>query len=284
MPSQHNMTGRTIALAGDTGSGKTTLLGEKAKADFRQTRKPSFLAAADDGGYESIKPLIKVGVVVVEDLPPGTDPFTWIGDINKRQGQKWAGAFANVFFDSATNLGAKQLDFVAKSNQQIGQQKTQKFTITQGNVVGLNNEAHFGLVQGFLRDHMWRSTWFTREGVDVVWTFALDRGEKADDTPTLGPKLVGKALTSIIPSWFNYFFRTVSIPVKDAPARHLLYIQEQPEIGGLGMSFGNARYPLDAVTPLPAVIEPASLVEALRLIEAGQQEAEEALRIELALA
>ena len=49
------------------------------------------------------------------------------------------------------------------------------------------------------------------------------------------------------------------------------------------MGFGNARYSLDASTPLPLSVEPASLVEALRLIEGGAEEAESNLRLELGL-
>ena len=52
-------------------------------------------------------------------------------------------------------------------------------------------------------------------------------------------------------------------------------------MGGLATSFGNARYPLDATSILPPYIEPASLTEALRLIELGQAEAEDVLRQEL---
>ena len=53
----------------------------------------------------------------------------------------------------------------------------------------------------------------------------------------------------------------------------LLHLQEKTELSGLGMSFGNSRYPLDATTPLPASIEPASLSEFWRLLQQGQDEA-----------
>jgi hypothetical protein len=108
------------------------------------------------------------------------------------------------------------------------------------------------------------------------------RGEKQDDTPVLGPMVAGKALTPAIPKWFRYTFRLVSVPTTQGQApRHLLYLQEQPDFGGTGMSFGNARYPIDAITPLPAVIEPASIIEAMELIEKAEAEAEEVLRKEL---
>ena len=170
---------------------------------------------------------------------------------------------------------------ITKTAGQVGQQKTQKLTVGSGLQVGANNESHYGLVQSFMLDQIWRSTWLASKGFDVLWTFGLDRSEKVDASLVIGPKLAGHALTAQIPKWFQYFFRMISIPVMGCPARHLLYLQEQPDLNGTGTSFGNPRYPLDAETELPAVLEPASLVEALRLIELGQAEADDQLRKEL---
>ncbi len=289
----NQQTGRTIALIGDTGAGKTTLIGEYAKEKFKRGEGRTLLFAGDMGGFDSIMPLVRVGVVQPVKIGPTDDPFLWVANGAKGKsldGESLLDGIGLVAFDSATNIGELILNWITKLPEQIGQQKTQKFTLSRGKqslVVGINNEAHYGVVQGFMRDTMWDSTWLTEQGnpgIDLIWTFALDRGEKADDTATLGPKLVGKALTSAIPKWFKYTFRVVSKTTSPGePPAHLLYIQEQPELGGMGMSFGNSRYPLDATTPLPAVIEPASLVEALRLIEQGQDEAEAALRAELGL-
>ncbi len=116
-----------------------------------------------------------------------------------------------------------------------------------------------------------------------MWTFSTDRGEKADDTPILGPKLAGKALTAAVPKWFRYTFRIVSIPMVDSTPRHVLYLHEQSENNGTVTGFGNARYPLAAQTPLPECIEPASLITALEMIENGQEEADAVLREELGL-
>lgn len=279
------MPGKTIALFGDTGSGKTPQFGELAKDVFKRTGKKSFLAAADLGGTDSIAPLIRAGIVIPSYMEQNEDPWIWINGLSTGKGIP-SEEIGLIGFDSGTSMGEGLLNYIAKDAKQFGQQKTQRFTVSSGNqtlTVGANNESHYGLVQNFLLDCIWRSTWLTLKGYDILWTFGLDRSEKQDSTPVLGPKLAGHALTSSIPKWFNYCFRLVSLPVSGAPARHMLYLQEQPDMNGMGMSFGNSRYPLDAQTPLPAVIEPASIVEAFRLIELGQAEADAALAAELGL-
>lgn len=172
-----------------------------------------------------------------------------------------------------------------KSDFQIGQQRTQKFVVSKGSTnlaVSINNEAHFGVVQQFMLEAIRNSTWLTKRGIDVIWTFALFRGEAQDRSLILGPKLAGRALTAFLPKEFRYTFRLASIPQEGEAPRHVLYTTEHPELAGMGHSFGNARYPL-GVSPLPPIVEPASLVNAIELIEAGQKEADELLIQELGL-
>jgi len=275
--------GRTIAVYADTGAGKTSQIGEYSKDLFKRDGKKLLLIAADLGGHESIKPHEKVGIVEVVPVEEKSDPFEWIN--NATSGQLISDQFGAIAFDSGTSISEALLNAITKDPGQVGQQKTQKFKVGEKRdlTVGANNESHYGLVQGFMLDQIWRSTWLTKKGIDVIWTFGLDRSEKVDQSLVVGPKLAGHALTSQIPKWFQYTFRLVSQPVPGGPARHLLYTQEQPDLNGTGVSFGNSRYALDATTELPAVIEPASIVEALRLIELGQEEAVENLKKELGL-
>lgn len=283
--------GRTIGLYADSGGGKTTQAGEYAKHVFKTLKKRTAYYGGDLGGYESIRPLERLGVLQpVEFDSQQDDPWLWIN--NATDGKFPDGTpmekedIGLIVFDSGSSISEAILSAITKSPLQIGQQKTQRFTVSRGEQtlsVGLNNEAHFGLVQSFMLDQIWKSTWLVKNALDVMWTFGVDRSEKQDKTPVIGPKLAGHALTAMIPKWFQYFFRLVSVPVQGEPARHLLYLQEQPELSGTGTSFGNARYPLDATTPLPAVIEPASIVEAIGLIEQGQAEAEARLREELGM-
>lgn len=278
------MAGITIGLYADTGAGKTTLAGEYAKYKRKESGLNTILYTSDRGGFESIKPLSDVGVMDVVQLQSTDDPWIWIN--NAASGVGLTDKHGLAIYDSGTSMGEALLTACAKSEFQIGQQRTQKFTVARGKEtvnVSINNEAHYGVVQGFMLDAIWKSTWLTAKNVDVLWTFSVHRGEEQDRTPILGPKLAGKALTAAIPKWFQYFFRITSTPVDGGSPKHTLHLTEATELAGLGHSFGNARYPLDAATPLPATIEPASLVKALTLIKAGQQEAQDKLKQELGL-
>jgi hypothetical protein len=275
-------TGKTIALYSLTGGGKTTQVGEYAKYVKRTRGLGTVLNSCDRGGYLSIAPLVRAGIITPNELGPDDDPFIWLdeGVRGVRVDPEKTGC---VVFDSGSSASEALLSRIAKADFQVGQQKTQKFVVAKGEKnlsVAINNQAHYGIAQQYMLDAIWTSTWLTRKGIDVIWTFTVYRGEEQDSTPILGPKLAGKALTAEIPKWFEYTFRLDSIPVDGAEPRHVLYTSEHSELGGMGHSFGNSRYPL-GVTPLPAVIEPASLVEAIELIEKGQQEADEKLKEEL---
>ena len=281
--------GRTVALFGDSGSGKTTQGGEFAKHTYKERGKKSVYYGADLGGHDSIAPLVRLGVVEVRPFGPSDDPWDWA--MAAAECKDLGDDIGLVIFDSATSMSEALLNSCAKlsaSGKDIGGRPAPKFKInraTEGTmVVGSNVDSHYMVVQNFMLDVIWRSTWLARErDVDVLWTFSVHRGEKADETPILGPKLAGKALTASIPKWFNYTFRIASIPQENQASRHLLYLQEQPDLGGFGMSFGNSRYPIDSTTPLPPIIEPASISEALNLIQGGQDEADATLRAELSL-
>lgn len=277
------MNGKTLAIYGDSGSGKSTQAGEYAKWVRKRRGKNSVLYSSDLGGYDSIGSLVRAGVVKPIELSPTDDPWIWIDDAVSGKGCDDSTGLA--IFDSGTSQAEALLSACAHADFQVGQQKTQKFTVARGAKslnVAINNPAHYGVVQGFLLDAIWKSTWLTRRNIDVLWTFSVHRSEEQDRTPILGPKLAGQALTAAIPKWFQFTFRISSIPQADAGPVHRLYLTEHQELAGLGHSFGNARYPL-GVTPLPPYIEPASISEALDLIERGQQEADQQLKIELGL-
>lgn len=277
--------GKTIALYAESGRGKTTQAGEYAKF-VRKTRKlNSVLNTADLGGYDSIGPLVRKGVITPNEFHPDQDnAWIWIDDAVS--GKNLTADIGCAVFDSGTSMSEALLTACSHSDFQIGQQRTQKFSVTQGKggdkslSVAINNEAHYGVVQGFMLDAIWKSTWLTRKGIDVIWTFSVHRGEEQDRTPILGPKLAGKALTAAIPKWFKYTFRLDTIPVEDGLPRHVLYTCVQPELAGMGHSFGNIRCPL-GVTPPPAVIDPASVVEAISALERAQDEADQLLDEEL---
>lgn len=273
--------GMTLELIGDSGSGKTTQAGELAKYVYKNRHKTTILHTSDRGGYDSISSLVRKGIVTVDELGEKDDPWVWINQAVS--GKRTKPETGLEVFDSGTSMSDMLLTACAKSDFQIGQQRTQSFRVNQGdNVlkVSINNEAHYGLVQQFMLDQIRQSTWLIKRGVDVLWTFSLFRGEDQDRTPILGPKLAGKALTPFLPKEFRYTFRITSIPQEGNVPIHRLYLAEHPELAGLGHSFGNARYPLGA-KPLPPFVEPASLPQALNLIAEGQAEADRLLEEEL---
>ena len=74
------MQGRSICLYGDSGSGKTTQLGEQAKRVRKLTQRGTILNTSDRGGHESIRPLVKLGVIQLNQLTDGMDPWIWVDD------------------------------------------------------------------------------------------------------------------------------------------------------------------------------------------------------------
>lgn len=271
--------GRTFALYGDSGAGKTTQIGEMAVDRYKRTKQVTRLNTADRGGYETLRPHVKLGIIRINEFPQDGNAFDWVNEVVRPAPDPEVGIEA---FDSATSMGEMLLSFCAKSPTKIGQQATQKFKAGES-LIGITNEAHFGLVQTFLLDAMFDSSWLIKRGQDVVWTFSTLRGESADQEAISGPMVAGKALTPKVPKWFNYCFRLVhKAGTNGESARRVLYTDAQPGETTQNISLANARYCLNATTPLPAVIDPASVVEALRLIELGQEEALDALRLELA--
>lgn len=274
--------GKTIELIGDSGSGKTTQFGEMAKWVWKSRKQKSKLSTCDRGGYDSIAPLVRLGIVEVNELGEKDDPWIWINAAVNGAASDDIGLEG---FDSGTSMGDILLTACSHADFQIGQQRTQKFSVSKGGsnlTVAINNEAHYGVVQGFMLDAIRKSTWLINKGRDVLWTFALLRGESQDRTPILGPKLCGKALTPFLPKEFRYTFRLDQEVNKDENPEHVLYTTAQPDVAGIGYSFGNSRTPLGG-NALPAVYRPASLVKVFEDMEEIQRQSDERLAEELGL-
>lgn len=276
--------GRSIGLYGATGTGKTTLVGEYAAWLWRTKQKRLLYHASDMGGFDSILPHVDAGMIVLNEYVHGhDDPWNWIHDAVSGKGI--TDNIGAVAFDSAASMGEALLNFITKSEWKVGQQNTQRFTVNRPGAgtgqaalsIGLNNEAHYGLVQTFMLDSIWASTWLVRQGLDIIWTFGEWRGEDAKDAPVIGPAIVGKALTPKIPKWLKYTLRTVSVAQAGLTDRHLLQLAPQPEMNGTAVAMANARWPQGAGTECPAFIEPASLVEFFRLHGQAHEEATQQL-------
>lgn len=245
----------------------------------------TILNTSDLGGYDSIAPLVRAGVITANELDPDKhDPWIWVNDAVTGGGID-PSKIGLVIFDSGTSIGEALLTACHKADFQVGQQKTQRFAVSKGTSqlnVTINNEAHYGVVQNFMLEKIWKSMNLARKGVDVLWTFSVLRGEEQDRTPILGPKLAGKALTAAAPKWFKYTWRIASVPQEGSEPIHRLYLTEYPELAGLGHSFGNSRVPLGG-DPLPPYLEPASIPGVFDLLAERQAQADLALAAELGL-
>lgn len=210
----------------------------------------------------------------MDEFKQGDDPWIWI---NRAASGKVPGEDIGAdAFDSGTSISDLLLSACSHSDFQIGQQKTQKFNVNRGDqklTVSLNNEAHYGVVQGFMLDQIRESTWLIDQERDVIWTFALLRSESQDRTPIIGPKLAGKAMTPFLPKEFQLTFRLDANVIEGQAPEHIMYTTMHPELAGMGHSFGNIRCPLGVTQPDP-IIRPASITEALSQLERAQEEAD----------
>lgn len=222
------------------------------------------------GGYESISPLVEAGLIDTVELEAADSPWVWTNDCSEKVDLDQYGLVA---IDSATSLAEALLSDCARlssMNIQVGSQKTLKFAIPNtGLVVGANTESHYMVVQSFIKDAIWKSTWLAKTGIDVLWTF----GElNPEGTNIIGAALAGKALTDKLPKWIKYTLRLESIPVEGGLPRHVLHCA--PHTVGMGLvGYANSRFPLGTSIEPPTAIEPASLPEFFQLVDSAHQEA-----------
>lgn len=274
--------GRILGLYGLSGSGKTTQGGEWAKLVKRTTGKRTLLYSPDFGGHASIDPLVRRGIVEPRYFTEGSNPWVWLNDAVSNAPPDDVGL---IIFDSFTSIGEhilKDMADAAAKGQQIGAMKIYKVNIAGFGNIGANNESQYGLGQTFLLDSLHKSTWLAdKHGVDLLWTFGEHQGTDPNRTAIIGPQGIGQALTGRLPKEMRYILRMVQQSQgADAPPKHLLVTQAQENLGGLGMCYVNARYPLDADAAMPPIIDPASITRFWEITEQGQAEADRKLEME----
>ncbi len=291
----------SICLYGSTSAGKTQLVGELAEFVYSALKKKSLVYMADGGGFKTIKSLVDLGVVDIEDLREIPLAFESLDAIaqGKRYDQKthmWVKGtpelYGMIAFEGLTSIGDKIMRDMAVMDSKgvhIGADPSACFT--QGSLtVPLNTRSQYGVGQATPKAAVALSQMLHVEY--VVWT-ALD-GHGSDvaneETPILGPSLPGSAINAKIPSWFEYTFRVVSLPqVPPKPCEHRLYLHSHIDPLTVGYeverdkhgvvtkrvtvkALANDRVP-EGVPPLPDFIAPASLVKALEMVEGKQAEA-----------
>ena len=186
--------------------------------------------------------------------------------------------------DSASSITEAMLEDLAErtaNGLNIAGGGNANFNVTGDGVslkIGSNNMAHYGVIQSRIRKEIRLSK--RLPVTHVVWTAGVDQGsDDVSNRKVVGPSLVGHALTGTMPRWFDFTFRLDVLPAKGAAAeRHQLYIGTHTDVtlqNAAGL--GNSRLPLGAKLP-KTIVEPASVVEALGMIEEAKAEVTQRLK------
>jgi len=287
---------RTILLYGRTRSGKSTQLGALAEHVKTTEGKITRLYTADRGGVGPIQPYIDLGIIEVVGQAD-TDPWIFLnqavrGNIRDSNGKWIAGTSDKVgmyAFESMTAFAdALMADMALKAakNVNIGGGANVNFDVSGDGVslkVSGNNMAHYGVAQSRITEEVWQSQ--KLDATYILWTASVSKDDDREGAgKVLGPMVCGKAMTTEVPRWFNLSFRIDCIP---APAggkeRHVLYLGNTVDTGaGNAVGLGNTRTPIDGPV-LPTSIEPASIVEAIKLIDGGYNVALDKIKARLNL-
>lgn len=289
---------RTILMYGRTNAGKTAQIGELAEYVYKTYGKRTRLYTADRGGVDTIRPYVDLGIIEAVELGT-TDPWIFLnravrGCVRGPQG-KWAdgrspeiGLYAFESMRAFAESLMEDMKKKAANNINIGGGSNISFTVSdeltkESLKVSGSNMAHFGVAQGRITEEVWES--FKLDAPYIVWTSSVSKDE---DTVAagkiLGPDVIGKALTSEVPRWFNLTFRLDVKPAQvGGKESHILYLGNHVDVGAGGASgLGNIRMPLGSTLEKNS-IEPASIVKALELIDNGRKTAADEIKKRLNL-
>ena len=287
------MNKKTILIYGRTRSGKSSQLGELAEHVYKTLGLKTIVYTIDKGGYDVLIPYITLGVIqVVEQL--ATSPWIFMdkavkGLVRDSNG-KWATPSGNIgmfAYEGLTPFADALMTDMAKkaaAGTNIGGGGNVSFKDTSEGetlTIGGHNMAMYGICQSRMTDAVWESQ--KLNAPYILWTASASKDDDLNaGGKVIGPAMVGKALTAEIPRWFNLTFRLDALPAQTGkPERHILYLGNNVDISaGNAVGLGNTRACMDAA-PLPASIEPASVVQALQLIEKSQSEALEKIKSRL---
>ena len=302
------MSDLTVLIYGPPLSGKTPSIGEAAEWIYASTsgEKHLRLYSRDPGGLQPIRPHINCGIIdyiPLHDINPWAFAWAAEGKLPNADG-KWAineaknatvGAWAFEGFKSIGDGLMQDLSHRTAAGEAIGGQGNIRFdgnssvaktTGADGIKIGGNNQAHYGVVQNHLRDLAFRS--FRLPGL-VIWTALENRAQDEGTMATiLGPALVGNALSSIAPSWFNLTLRLAATPSEGSKAaENRMYLQSHKDASAPGaVALAGVRQPttlLSKEQQLPPFIAPASFKKVMELMRGMEENATEALRKRLGM-
>lgn len=289
---------RTILIWGRSGSGKTQQLAELAEFGKITTGKKSLIYTIDKGGVGPLLPLVELGIIdlVYQDFNGvDTDPFMFLakasrGEVRGKDG-KWVKADMSQYFmvgnESFTGFGDALMNNLSEKAAQgvnIGGAAGVSFTVNsdgESMKVGGSNMAHYQVSQSRLLDEFWRSQ---KLPVDfVVWTASASKEDDSTSaSKVIGPAGPGKALTAELPRHCDLCIRIDCIPAQNGKAkRHVIYLGTSVDVNaGNAVALGNTRTALGG-KELPQTVEPASLVQVLKLLAESESTAKVALEARL---
>jgi hypothetical protein len=248
------------------------------------------LYTADKGGTSTIEPQITDGTISPVEIE-NTDPWIFLnnaalGNVRDDKGKWIPGKNDNVglfAFESFRSIAEELLQYCgdqATKGVNIGGGANVSFKVAgdgQSLTVGGGNQTHYRIVQERMTGEIWKS--LRLPSPYILWTSSVSKDEDTTSlTKVLGPDVIGKALTAETPRWFHWTFRMDVLPASNGkPERHLLYLGTHADIGAGGAAgLGNIRLPLNAPPLTTTIIEPADIVKAIGMIEAGTAAAIEA--------
>lgn len=279
----------SILLYGRTGAGKTAQIGELAEHVLDKTGKLTRLYTADRGGTRTIKPFIDSGLIECVEIG-NINPWLFMdkatrGMLPDKKGKFSAvdnshiGLFAFESFRSYGEILRNDMAVMAGKGVNIGGGSNIAFVVTDQTSgdslkVSGSNMSHYGVAQDFITEKIWQSLRLQSEY--LIWTSSVSKDEDPNASgKILGPDVIGKALNTETPRWFDLIFRQDVQPAGNGkPERHILFLGTHQDVNaGNAAALGNIRLPLDADMPKEIAIEPASIVKALELVDAGYQAA-----------
>ena len=193
----------------------------------------------------------------------------WVLDEKKNA---LVGAFAFESAHGIANLMQIDMEQSAGRGMPIGGDANTSFTIKADGVelkVGSQKGfGKYGVPQSQVLQAIYES--FKLPAVYIVWTAGLNMDkDEITTSKVVGPDVIGRALTGVLPKDFNYTFRLGVNPARDGKAEeHVLYLGTHVDTqAGGAIAMGNIRRPLDAPPLKEQVIKPADLPKALKLIK-----------------
>jgi hypothetical protein len=210
---------RTSIWYGDSGSTKTSQIYHFAKYIYAKTGKITRLISADGGGYAPIQDggLIDLGIVQVCELKTSAKYFADVhrladgfwptpdGVLNSSEQcrtKDWS-KIGVVAIEGITSISRGLLNYVSNYRMPSGERAYKSpFEIEEeGYEVAGTDRGHYGIVHTVLHELIVRK--FSLLPVDyVIFTSLVGRGEsKVNRESIYGPRAVGEALTSELPTW-----------------------------------------------------------------------------------